>query len=83
MALNLETSFATVVHRSPPRARLETAFASVVHRSPPRARVETAFASVVHTAGGVTSTEYPVGQSAFRQPDLTGRFAFPFVPKIE
>ena len=31
MALNLETSFATVVHRSPPRARLEAAFVTVVH----------------------------------------------------
>ena len=31
MALNLETAFATVVHRSPPRARLEAAFVTVVH----------------------------------------------------
>lgn len=31
MALNLETSFATVVHRSPPRARLETGFVTLVH----------------------------------------------------
>jgi len=31
MALNLETAFATVVHRSPPRARLEASFATVVH----------------------------------------------------
>ena len=31
MALNLETAFATVVHRSPPRARLETAFVTIVH----------------------------------------------------
>jgi len=34
MALNLETSFATVVHRSPPRARLEAAFAIVAHTAP-------------------------------------------------
>lgn len=31
MALNLETAFVTVVHRSPPRARLEAAFVTVVH----------------------------------------------------
>lgn len=50
MALNLETSFASVVHTVPSRARLEGAFATVVHTAPSRARLEGAFASVVHTA---------------------------------
>ena len=31
MALNLETAFVTVVHRSPPRARLEAAWVTIVH----------------------------------------------------
>lgn len=34
MALNLETSFATVVHTAPPRAQLRTAFATVAHIVP-------------------------------------------------
>lgn len=82
MAIDLETSFATVVHAVEPRARLETSFASVVHDVAAQVRLETSFASVVHTVGG-GSTEYPVGQVASRRPGLVGRFAFPFVPKIE
>jgi hypothetical protein len=68
MALNLETAFVTVVHRSPPRARLETAFATIVHTE----------------GGAVASGgELPSGGSLVRKRDLVGRFAFQFVPKVE
>ena len=52
MALNLETSFATVVHDVAGRARLEASFATVVHDVAGRARLETSFATVVHTDAG-------------------------------
>ena len=86
MALNLETSFATVVHTAPSRARLESAFASVVHTAPSRARLETSFATVVHTEAGAApggGGEFPSGGSFVRRRDLVGRFAIPFVPKVE
>ena len=70
MALNLETAFVTVVHRSPPRARLETAFATVVHTE-------------AGAAGGGGGGEFPSGGSFVRRRDLVGRFAIPFVPKVE
>ena len=41
---------------------------------------DTTIGTLVVGAGGA---EYPIGQSVFRQPGLAGRFAFPFVPKIE
>lgn len=69
MALNLETAFATVVHRSPPRARLEAAFVTVVHTE----------AGAAPGGGG----EFPSGGSFVRRRDLVGRFAIPFVPKVE
>ena len=59
MAINLETSFATVVHTAPSRARLESAFASVVHTAPPRAQLRTAFATVVHGEAGAAVTPDP------------------------
>lgn len=67
MALNLETSFATVVHRSPPRARLETAFVTIVHTAP------------VNGGNG----KLPAGAALVRKRHLVGRFAFQFVPKVE
>jgi hypothetical protein len=33
--------------------------------------------------GNLGVAEYPIGQFASRKTDLIGRFAFPFVPKIE
>jgi len=61
MAIDLEASFATVVHDVQARARLEASFATVVHDVQARARLEASFATVVHTdagAPGATDTGF-------------------------
>ena len=82
--LTAQNVCATVVHTATSTdLTAQNVWATVVHTATATdLTTQNVWATVVHTAGSGTA-EYLVGQVAFRQPGLAGRFAFPFVPKIE